>query len=63
MDELTHCPAQPAPKSAQVDKRTGRPIAAYPKHETWVERYVEQFSRALGLRRAPTHLGGEIKDL
>lgn len=62
-DELTPTPQQAQPKPRGIEARTGRPVSAYPKRPTWAEAYVEQFSRALGLRRAPTHFGDKEIDL
>ena len=44
-------------RQAKIDARTCRPNDAYPKNEPRPQPYVEQFSRALGLRPAETMFG------
>ena len=44
-------------RPAKIDARTCRPNDAYPQRERKPVPYVEQFSRALGLRPAETHFG------
>ena len=42
---------------AAIDKHTARPASAYPQTERAPIPYVDQFSRALGLRPAETMFG------
>ena len=48
---------QQPPKAGRIDPRTCRPDSAYPKRETQAERYVRQFSRALGHKPTRTLFG------
>ena len=45
------------PKPPPIDRRTCRPHDAYPKAEPRPQPYVDQFSRALGLKPTPTLFG------
>jgi len=51
---------QPAPKPSRIDPRTARPDSAYPHHQPDAQRYADEFSRALGLKRSPTQFGKRI---
>ena len=50
-------------KPAPIDARTCRPHDAYPKAEPRPAPYVDQFSRALGLKPTPTLFGKKKVDL
>jgi len=53
---------KPDAKPSGIDKRTARPDSAYPRRQTDSERYVDEFSRALGLKPAFTMFGDkEVK--
>lgn len=50
----------PAPKTGRIDPRTGRPDSAYRIKQSDSQRYTDEFSRALGLKPAPTLFGNKV---
>jgi len=49
-----------APKTGRIDPRTARPDSAYPRQQSNSQRYTDEFSRALGLKPAPTLFGTRL---
>ena len=47
-------------KPGRIDPRTARPDSAYPRKQSDAQRYVDEFSRALGLKPTPTLFGNKI---
>jgi len=49
----------PMRKRSRIDPRICRPDSAYPRQQPDVQRYADEFSRALGLRPTPTLFGSK----
>jgi hypothetical protein len=56
-------PGSAPPSTTKLQAGTGRPLAAYPKKIAESERYVDAFSRALGLKPTPTLFGDKVRDV
>jgi hypothetical protein len=65
MSDTDKLPGAAPPSSVKLQSGTARPLTAYPKQAGLFGSYgyVDAFSRALGLKRTPTELGGKVEDV